>query len=83
MPRVFITGISGQDGSYLADLLIAEGSEVHGLVRRDDTTVASLLSRQPGVRLHEGDLSETESLAGLIDQLEPVGAQTIGEQWSC
>jgi GDPmannose 4,6-dehydratase len=87
--RAFITGVSGQDGSYLAELLLAKGYEVHGLIRRASSFNTHRLDpiyRDPheaGVRflMHYGDLSDSGSLVNLIRELEPdeiyhLGAQT-------
>ena len=63
MKKAFVTGITGQDGSYLAELLLAKGYEVHGLIRRASTfntggSTTSTRTRTPGQRLilHYGDL---------------------------
>ena len=56
MPRALITGITGQDGGYLAEQLLGEGVEVHGLVHGQDAAAAQLLAAHPSVVLHEGDL---------------------------
>jgi GDPmannose 4,6-dehydratase len=74
----FVTGISGQDGTLLARRLVAEGSEVHGLVRsaEDVEHVRSLLPR--GVHLHPGDLEDPQGLAGLVDVIEPDEVYNLG-----
>ena len=77
--RAFITGITGQDGSYLAELLLEKGYEVHGLVRRSSsfsTGRIDHLYRDPhsvGVKLflHYGDLTDGQSLTNLVLDLEP------------
>ncbi|TWU09629.1 GDP-mannose 4,6-dehydratase [Symmachiella macrocystis] len=73
-----ITGITGQDGSYLAELLVSKGYEVHGLIRRSSTTttgrIAHLMDAAPGpgsVELHYGDLSDSIGLNTLILDIEP------------
>jgi GDPmannose 4,6-dehydratase len=79
MRKAFITGITGQDGSYLAELLLAKGYEVHGLVRRastiNRTRIDHLRSYEagPGKRLflHYGDLADSVSLVKLIYLLQP------------
>jgi len=78
MTRAFITGISGQDGSYLADLLLDKGYEVHGLVRRTNARLANLahLVENPSVFgkrlwLHPGDMLDQGSLRGILEQLSP------------
>ena len=70
----FITGITGQDGSYLAELLLAKGYEVHGLIRRSSSFNTGRLNdiyQDPHVDnrrmiLHYGDLQDSTSLANLI-----------------
>ena len=77
--RALITGITGQDGSYLAELLLGKGYEVHGLIRRASTFNTGRLEHvysdphQPDVRLklHYGDLSDASGLARLLAQIEP------------
>jgi GDPmannose 4,6-dehydratase len=79
VPRAFVTGITGQDGGYLAEQLIAEGAEVHGMVRPgDDDAVRDLLSRAPGVVLHEGDLGDADRLTQLIADLRPDEIYNLG-----
>ena len=79
MKRALITGITGQDGSYLAELLLDKGYEVHGIIRRASTFNTSRIDHlytDPhvnGVRLflHYGDLSDSVSLVKLLYQLKP------------
>jgi GDPmannose 4,6-dehydratase len=86
--RALITGISGQDGSYLAELLIDKGYEVHGIVRRSssfNTDRIDHLYRDPherGVRLftHYGDLSDPVSLTKLLYALQPDEIYHLGAQ---
>ena len=70
--RALITGITGQDGSYLAELLLEKGYEVHGLVRRASTTnywrIEHLLDR---IHLKPGDLLDQLSLVRVIDEVRP------------
>ena len=72
MKRAFITGITGQDGSYLAELLLAKGYEVHGIVRRASTTnywrIEHLLDR---ITLYPADLLDQLSLIRVIDLVRP------------
>ena len=72
MTRALITGISGQDGSYLAELLLEKGYEVHAIVRRASTTnywrIEHILDR---VHLHPADLLDQLSLIKVIDQVKP------------
>ena len=79
MKRAFITGITGQDGSYLAELLLGKGYEVHGLVRRSSTFNKQRIdhiyqdSHVMGVKLflHYGDLSDAVRLTRLLYELRP------------
>src|SRR5258708_649147 len=72
MKRALITGITGQDGSYLAELLLEEGYEVHAIVRRASSTnfwrIEHLLDR---LHLHPGDLLDQLSLIKVIDAVRP------------
>jgi GDPmannose 4,6-dehydratase len=89
MPKkAFITGITGQDGSYLAELLLSKGYEVHGLVRRASTFNRGRLDpiysdpQLEGTRLflHYGDLTEGSSLVRLLDRLNPEEIYNLGAQ---
>ena len=88
MKKALITGVSGQDGSYLAELLLKKGYEVHGLLRRASTFNTHRLDgiyRDPheaGVRffMHYGDLSDSGSLNHLIRDLEPDEIYNLGAQ---
>src|SRR6266480_1944937 len=79
MKRALITGITGQDGSYLAELLLSKGYEVHGIIRRASTFNTSRIDHiyqdpnHPGTKLflHHGDLSSTEWILNLIYSLAP------------
>jgi GDPmannose 4,6-dehydratase len=89
MPKkAFVTGITGQDGSYLAELLLAKGYEVHGLVRRASTFNRGRLDpiysdpQLEGTRLflHYGDLTEGSSLVRLLAKLNPEEIYNLGAQ---
>jgi GDPmannose 4,6-dehydratase len=70
--RALITGITGQDGSYLADLLLEEGYEVHGIVRRSSTENFERIAHLGGqVDLHQADLLDQLSLVEVIRQVRP------------
>ena len=73
--KALITGITGQDGSYLAELLLEKGYHVHGLVRRSSTSnldrIEHLLGATREISLHEGDLSDSSSLERLVDAVQP------------
>ena len=69
-----ITGITGQDGSYLAEFLLEKGYEVHGIVRRasiSNTARIDHLLRQNAIRIHDGDLSDSSSLIRIINLVQP------------
>ena len=70
--RALITGITGQDGSYLAEFLLEKGYEVHGLVRRASTESFQRLSRiRDRITLHSGDLLDQRSLVDVLRESEP------------
>lgn len=74
MKKALITGITGQDGSYLAELLLAKGYEVHGITRRasiSNTARIDHLIAQNAVTLHDGDLSDSSSLVRIIGLVRP------------
>ena len=79
MKKAFITGITGQDGSYLAELLLEKGYEVHGLIRRSSTFNTSRIDHlfqdphEKNVRLHlhYGDLTDAAGMTNLIREIEP------------
>jgi len=88
MKKALITGITGQDGSYLADLLLSKGYEVHGIIRRASTFNTSRIDhlyQDPhvnGVRLflHYGDLADSVNLVKLIYNLKPDEIYHLGAQ---
>ncbi|MFC3052315.1 GDP-mannose 4,6-dehydratase [Kordiimonas pumila] len=88
MKKALITGVTGQDGSYLAELLLAKGYEVHGIKRR-----ASLFNTQridhiyqdphtssQQLKLHYGDLTDTSNLTRIISKVEPDEVYNLGAQ---
>ncbi|MFN2488836.1 MAG: GDP-mannose 4,6-dehydratase [Actinomycetota bacterium] len=88
MKKALITGVTGQDGSYLAELLLTKGYEVHGLIRRASSFNTQRLDpiyRDPhevGVRflMHYGDLSDSGSLINLVRDLRPDEIYHLGAQ---
>jgi GDPmannose 4,6-dehydratase len=88
MKRALITGITGQDGSYLAELLLAKGYEVHGIIRRASTFNTDRIDhlyQDPHVNgvklfLHYGDLADSVNLVKLIYQLKPEEIYHLGAQ---
>lgn len=74
MKKALITGITGQDGSYLAEFLLEKGYEVHGLVRRSsvsNTTRIDHLLAENSIRLHEGDLTDSSSIIRIVGEVRP------------
>ena len=81
MKKALITGITGQDGSYLAELLLKKGYQVHGIVRR-----ASLINTHridhiyEKIKLHYGDLTDAVSIMSIIKEVEPSEIYNLGAQ---
>ncbi len=79
MKKALITGITGQDGSYLAELLLSKGYEVHGIIRRASTFNTGRLdpiyedpqASKSRLRLHYGDLADGSNLARLVGKIQP------------
>lgn len=88
MKKAFITGITGQDGSYLAELLLEKGYEVHGVIRRSSSfntgrimhVYKDLHDADVRLKLHYGDLSDASGLEKLLDLTEPDEVYNLGAQ---
>ncbi|MFL6107009.1 MAG: GDP-mannose 4,6-dehydratase [Marmoricola sp.] len=83
MKRAFITGITGQDGSYLAELLLSKGYEVHGLVRRSSSMNRGRIDHlhtDKTLHLHYGDLTDGVGLVNLIRSIRPDEVYNLGAQ---
>jgi GDPmannose 4,6-dehydratase len=86
--RALVTGITGQDGSYLAELLLGKGYEVHGIIRRASTFNTGRLDHiyqdphleKTQIRLHFGDLSDASALARLIGKIQPDEVYNLAAQ---
>jgi GDPmannose 4,6-dehydratase len=86
--KAFITGITGQDGSYLAELLLSKGYEVHGMIRRSSTFNTSRIDHiyvdphDPHAKLflHYGDLSDSEQIANVMYNIRPDEVYHLGAQ---
>jgi len=86
--RALISGVTGQDGSYLAEFLIAKGYEVHGIIRRASTFNTERLDhiyldphvKGGSLKLHYGDLCDSNSLTRLLDQVKPSEIYNLGAQ---
>jgi GDPmannose 4,6-dehydratase len=88
VPKALITGITGQDGSYLAEQLLDKGYEVHGLIRRSSSFNTERLDglyrdpheEQVQLKLHYGDLSESSRLVKLLYEIQPEEIYHLGAQ---
>jgi len=78
MPTALITGITGQDGGYLAERLLDEDWQVHGLVHAGGGHVDELRRRTPSVELHEGDLADAAAIFELVDAVAPDEIYNLG-----
>jgi len=88
MPKALITGVTGQDGSYLAEFLLAKGYEVHGIIRRTSSFSTARIehiytdTHEPDVRLrlHYGDLNDASSLQRVLSTIQPDEVYNLGAQ---
>ena len=88
MKKALITGVTGQDGSYLAELLLEKGYQVHGLKRRSslfntqriDHIYQDRHADNPSFRLHYGDLTDTSNLTRILSEVEPDEVYNLGAQ---
>jgi GDPmannose 4,6-dehydratase len=88
MKTALITGITGQDGSYLAELLLSKGYEVHGIIRRASTFNTARIDHiyvdphDPNARffLHYGDLSDAEQISNIVQNIKPHEIYHLGAQ---
>jgi GDPmannose 4,6-dehydratase len=88
MKRALITGVTGQDGSYLAELLISKGYEVHGIKRRASSFNTQRIDHiyqdphapYPQFKLHYGDLTDTSNLTRILSEVEPDEIYNLGAQ---
>lgn len=92
MKKAFITGVTGQDGSYLAELLLGKGYIVHGLKRRSssfNTGRIEHLLDNPMFKLHDGDLADSTNLTRLVKEIQPDEIYNLAAQshvkvsWDC
>ena len=81
MKKALITGITGQDGSYLAEFLLSKGYEVHGIVRRSSLINTHRIDHiYEKITLHYGDLTDPVNIMGVIRQVEPAEIYNLGAQ---
>ena len=74
MKKALITGITGQDGSYLAEFLLEKGYEVHGIVRRSSVEYRERIAHlegRPDFHIHYGDLADSFSIVGIVGEVRP------------
>jgi len=83
MKKAFITGIGGQDGSYLAEYLVEQGYEVHGIIRRNSTPEhqqSRIESLRDKIHVYYGDLLDQSSIEHLLDKIQPDEIYNIAAQ---
>ncbi len=87
MKKALITGITGQDGSYLTELLLKKGYEVNGIIRRSSSFNTGRIDhlyqdphQNPRMKLHYGDLGDSTSIEKIIDQIQPDEIYNLGAQ---
>ena len=83
MKSAFITGITGQDGSYLAELLLEKGYDVHGILRRASVFTSQRIDHlfgHPRFHTYHGDLADSSNLHKLIDKIRPDEVYNLGAQ---
>lgn len=88
MKKALITGITGQDGSYLAEFLLAKGYEVHGIKRRASSFNTQRIDHiyqdphhpNPSIRLHYGDLTDSSNLTRILSEVQPDEVYNLGAQ---
>jgi GDPmannose 4,6-dehydratase len=78
MPTALITGVTGQDGLYLSELLLSKGYDVYGLVRGQNNPKVEIVQRVPGLRLLFGDLSDLPSLLRAVHTAQPDEIYNLG-----
>ena len=79
MKRALITGITGQDGRYMAELLAGKGYQVFGLVRGQANPKAQMIQDEnPALELVEGDLQDLSSLIAAVEQVQPDEVYNVG-----
>lgn len=79
MPTALIIGVSGQDGSYLAELLLGKGYAVHGVLRRSSNpNLTRLADVKDRMTFHWGDLAETRSICRIVDTVQPDEVYNLG-----
>ena len=91
MKKALITGITGQDGSYLTELLLSKGYEVHGIIRRSSNFNTARLDHiyqdphDSGRRLflYYGDLTDGSNISRILEKIQPAEIYNLGAQCNC
>ena len=81
--KAFITGVTGQDGSYLAEMLIEKGYDVHAILRRNSLFTTSRIDHlldHPNFHTYYGDLIDSSNLHSLLSKIEPDEVYNLGAQ---
>ena len=83
LKKAFLTGITGQDGSYLAELLLIKGYEVHATLRRNSTFTSQRIDKilgDPNLKIYHGDLCDSSNINRLLSRIEPEEIYNLGAQ---
>ena len=87
MKKAIITGITGQDGAYLAELLLSKGYEVHGIIRRSSLEIVSRIdhlykgaNKHPNFHLHYGDVTDSSNIDNIISKVRPEEIYNLAAQ---
>lgn len=83
LKKAFLTGITGQDGSYLAELLLSKGYEVHATLRRNSTFTSQRIDKilgDPNLKIYHGDLCDSSNINRLLSRIEPEEIYNLGAQ---
>tara|TARA_B110000114_G_C15064059_1_gene386618 strand:- start:713 stop:1747 length:1035 start_codon:yes stop_codon:yes gene_type:complete len=83
LKKAFLTGITGQDGSYLAEFLLSKGYEVHATLRRNSTFTSQRIDKilgDPNLKIYHGDLCDSSNINRLLSRIEPEEIYNLGAQ---
>ena len=83
LKKAFLTGITGQDGSYLAEFLLSKGYEVHATLRRNSTFTSQRIDKilgDPNLKIYHGDLCDSSNVNRLLSRIEPEEIYNLGAQ---
>ena len=83
MKKALITGITGQDGSYLTEILLEKGYQVHGIIRRSSSINTGRIDHlydHPNLKLHYGDVTDSLTIMGVIKKVQPQEIYNLAAQ---